>query len=318
MSSFNYIIPKIVGIGSAGCNAVERIYSGGKADDSASFLIIDTDLRSLKNNAVPEKLHISVRRSYSGNPVEVTEAQEDAIREALSDGTQMVFIIAGMGGHTGTGIAPVVARIAKELGIVPVGFVTIPFAFEGPDRIEKASVGVEKMLQLAAVFTVNNDQLVKIYPDVNFIDSMSTSNEVLAATVENIIDIWLASSFIVNIDVNDVSWAFRHAGRAVLVSGTARGKDRIARAIDAACSSSTSQDDIAGAKTVILQLCFSKESPVQMQELVAIRDFMTTFPPEVKALWCASEDVSLGEDVKIVIMAVGIGHDAPKDGQAQD
>lgn len=316
MSSFNYI-PKIVGIGSAGCNAVERIYSGGEVDDCASFLIIHTDLQSLEDNAVPEKLHISVERSYSDNPVEVTEAQEDAIREALSDGTQMVFIIAGMGGNTGTGIAPVVARIAGELGIVAVGIVTMPFAFEGPNRLRAASDGMEKMRRLAAVFTVNNDQLVKIYPDVNISNAMSKSDEMLAATVEPIIGMCFASSFI-HIEVKDVQWVLRHPGRAVLVSGTARGEDRIARAIDAACSSSTIQDDVAGAKSVILQLCYSKESPVQMQELVAMRDFVATFPHEVKALWCASEDASLGEDVKIVIMAAGIGYDTPKDGQAQD
>lgn len=308
---------KIVGIGSAGCNAVQRIYSGGKARDCASFLIIHTDLQSLEHNAVPEILHISEVQGFWSNPAEAAEAQADAIRKALSDGTQMVIIIAGMGGSTGTGVAPIVARIAGELGIVAVGLVTIPFTFEGLNRLRAASDGMEKMRQLAAVFTVNNNRLVETYPDLNFSNAMSTSDEVLAATVETLMGICTALSFI-SLDFDDIKRALCHPGEAVLMSGTAQGERRIARAIEAALFPSAMPDDVAGAKSVILQLCYAEENPVQIKELSAIEDFVKKLHPDVSVMWCASVDPSLGKDVKIVILATGLEHDVLDDGQTQE
>ena len=300
-------IIKVVGVGGGGGNAVQHMYRDDLIHD-VSYLVINTDKQALKHNTVPFKLAIAELGAGSKPEVARRYAEEhaEAIRTALSDGTRMVFITAGMGGGTGTGAAPVVARIAQELDILTVGIVTIPFSFEGRDKMEMAFAGVDEMRQhVDALLVVNNDKLINIYPDLEFFNAMDLADDTLAFAAKSISDIINEHAHI-NLDFADVMTTLKGSGVALISSGKAKGERRVTKAIQQAISSPLLLDnDISQAKHLLFELCFSPTHPAKMHEIGELKEFIGRINPNIRVIWGAMKDDSLDEEVKIILLASG-------------
>lgn len=307
-----HAIIKVVGVGGGGSNAVRHMYQEGIQD--VSFLIINTDYQALKGSPIPNKLQISDKGLGAGAKPEVARnyalQYEDQIRAALQDGTEMVFITAGMGGGTGTGAAPIVARIAHDLGILTVGIVTIPFEFEGRDKILMALEGVDAIKKhVDALLVVNNNRLIDIYPDFNFFNAFKKADDTLTIAAKSISDIINIEGYM-NLDFADVSTTLRDGGVALISTGTAKGEGRVTAAIKEAITSPLLQDnDISNAKHLLFEICFSESNPVSMSEIAELNDFVKTLSSDIKVIWGAMVDNSLNDDVKLIILASGFEMD---------
>ena len=305
-------IIKVVGVGGGGSNAVRHMFQEGIQD--VSFLIINTDYQALKGSPIPNKLQISDKGLGAGAKPEVARQYalqyEDQIRAALQDGTEMVFITAGMGGGTGTGAAPIVARIAHELGILTVGIVTIPFEFEGRDKILMALEGVKAIKEhVDALLVVNNNRLIDIYPDFNFFNAFKKADDTLTVAAKSISDIINIEGYM-NLDFADVSTTLRNGGVALISTGSAKGENRVTAAIKEAITSPLLQDnDISNAKHLLFEICFSETHPVSMAEIAEVNNFVRSLNPDIKVIWGAMVDNSLGENVKLIILASGFEMD---------
>ena len=305
-------IIKVVGVGGGGSNAVRHMFQEGIQD--VSFLIINTDYQALKGSPIPNKLQISDKGLGAGAKPEVARQYalqyEDQIRAALQDGTEMVFITAGMGGGTGTGAAPIVARIAHELGILTVGIVTIPFEFEGRDKILMALDGVKAIKEhVDALLVVNNNRLIDIYPDFNFFNAFKKADDTLTVAAKSISDIINIEGYM-NLDFADVSTTLRNGGVALISTGSAKGENRVTAAIKEAITSPLLQDnDISNAKHLLFEICFSETHPVSMAEIAEVNNFVRSLNPDIKVIWGAMVDNSLGENVKLIILASGFEMD---------
>ena len=305
-------IIKVIGVGGGGSNAVRHMFQEGIQD--VSFLIINTDYQALKNSPIPNKLQISEKGLGAGAKPEVArdfaEQYQDQIREALQDGTEMVFITAGMGGGTGTGAAPIVARIAHELGLLTVGIVTIPFEFEGRDKIIMALNGVASIKQYVdALLVVNNNRLIDIYPDFNFFNAFKKVDDTLTIAAKSISDIINIDGYI-NLDFADVSTTLRGGGVALISTGQASGEGRVSKAIEAATASPLLQDnDIRSSRNILFELCFSESNPVSMSEIAELNDFVKSLNADIHVIWGAMVDNNLGDDVKIILLASGFDVD---------
>lgn len=303
-----HAIIKVVGVGGGGSNAVRHMYQEGIQD--VSFLIINTDYQALKGSPIPNKLQISDKGLGAGAKPEVARQYalqyEDEIRAALDDGTEMVFITAGMGGGTGTGAAPIVARIAHDMGILTVGIVTIPFEFEGRDKILMALEGVAAIKEhVDALLVVNNNRLIDIYPDFNFFNAFKKADDTLTVAAKSISDIINIEGYM-NLDFADVSTTLRDGGVALISTGTARGENRVTAAIKEAITSPLLQDnDISNSKHLLFEICFSESNPVSMSEIAELNDFVKTLSSDIKVIWGAMVDNSLEDDVKLIILASG-------------
>ena len=230
----------------------------------------------------------------------------DDIRALLSDGTQMVFITAAMGGGTGTGAAPVVARVAKEMGILTVGIVTIPFLFEGKEKIIQAIEGVEKIREnVDALMIINNERLRFIYPDFTFINAFAKADDTLSIAAKSIVEI-ITVEGIMNLDFADVCTTLRNGGVAIISSGLGDGENRVEKAIqDALHSPLLNNTDIVNAQKVLINLTFGEDANFMMEEVTAIHDFMRKLNPNLKFIWGYAIDNTLGSSVKITILASG-------------
>lgn len=305
-------IIKVVGVGGGGSNAVRHMYQEGIQD--VSFLIINTDYQALKGSPIPNKLQISEKGLGAGAKPEVAreyaEQYKEQIKEALSDGTEMVFITAGMGGGTGTGAAPIVARIAHELGILTVGIVTIPFEFEGRDKIIMALEGVASIKRYVdALLVVNNNRLIDIYPDFNFFNAFKKADDTLTIAAKSISDIINIEGYM-NLDFADVSTTLRNGGVALISTGQASGDGRVSKAIKEATTSPLLQDnDIHSSKHLLFELCFSESNPVSMSEIAELNDFVKSLNADIQVIWGAMVDNSLGDDVKLIMLASGFDMD---------
>lgn len=300
-------IIKVVGVGGGGGNAVQHMYADVNIQ-GVSYLIINTDKQALIHNKVPHKLAIA-ELGAGGDP-EVArlyaEEQADEIRTALNDGTRMVFITAGEGGGTGTGASPVVARIAKELGILTIGIVTIPFSFEGVRQIQKAFAGVDRMRQhVDSLIVVNNDKLIQCYPDLNFSNGLAFADDTLAFAAKSISDIITKPAYI-NVDFADVKTTLKDSDVALISSGRANGEKRVTNAIRKAIKSPLLLDnDISEAKHLLFEICYSNQMPVQMHEIGEFDEFKRGLNPEILVIWGARVDDDLGDDVEIIVLASG-------------
>lgn len=307
-----HAIIKVVGVGGGGSNAVRHMYQEGIQD--VSFLIINTDYQALKGSPIPNKLQISEKGLGAGAKPEVAreyaEQYKEQIKEALSDGTEMVFITAGMGGGTGTGAAPIVARIAHELGILTVGIVTIPFEFEGRDKIIMALEGVASIKRYVdALLVVNNNRLIDIYPDFNFFNAFKKADDTLTIAAKSISDIINIEGYM-NLDFADVSTTLRNGGVALISTGQASGDGRVSKAIKEATTSPLLQDnDIHSSKHLLFELCFSESNPVSMSEIAELNDFVKSLNADIQVIWGAMVDNSLGDDVKLIMLASGFDMD---------
>ncbi len=300
-------IIKVIGVGGGGCNAVNYMHRQGLKD--VSFLVCNTDRQVLIKSSVPSKLQLGPGLGAGGDPEtarQYAEESKDHIREALNDGTQMLFITAGMGGGTGTGASAVVAEVAQEMGILTVGIVTIPFAFEGKKKIEKAMTGVARLAKhVDALLIINNEKLKQIYPELNLLNAFSKSDDVVANAARAIAEIITVPGYI-NTDFADVRNTLRKGGVAIMNIGHASGEKRITNAInDALNSPLVNTNDVHGAERILLQFYCSTEHAIVMEEIDQINDFVQEVGDDIEVQWGASIDETLGEEVRVTVIATG-------------
>lgn len=300
-------IIKVLGVGGGGCNAVNYMHKQGIKD--VSFLVCNTDKQVLAKSSVPAKLQLGPGLGAGGDPEKAEEyAKEscDRIKEALNDGTQMLFLTAGMGGGTGTGASATVAEVAQDMGILTVGIVTIPFAFEGNKKIRKAMTGLAKLAEhVDALLVINNEKLTQIYPDLNLLNAFEKADDVVCNAARAIAEIITVPGRI-NTDFADVKNTLKNGGVAIMNVGRAKGETRIADAISNALNSPlVNTNDVHGAKRVLLQFYCSNECAIQMSEISQIHDFVQRVGEDVEVQWGISLDDTLGEDVRVTIIATG-------------
>jgi cell division protein FtsZ len=299
-------IIKVMGVGGGGCNAVNYMFSQGIKD--VTFLVCNTDKQALGRSSIPAKLQLGPGLGAGGRPEvaqEYAEQNRERIREALNDGTKMLFLTAGMGGGTGTGASSVVAEVAREMDILTVGIVTIPFAFEGTKKIKKAMTGVAQLAEhVDAILVINNEKLREIYPDFTFLNAFSKSDDVVANAARSIAEI-ITVPGIINTDFTDVFNTLSNSNVAIMSVGSASGEDRINQSIHEALTSPLVNSDVKGAKRVLLQLYCSSEHPIIMQEFDHIHAFVHAMGDEVEVQWGVSLDENLGEKVRVTLIATG-------------
>lgn len=305
-------IIKVIGVGGGGGNAVNHMYKEGI--EGVTFALCNTDNQALRCSPIPVKLQLgpSVTKGRgAGNRPEIgrnaAEESVDDIRRLLSDGTEMVFITAGMGGGTGTGAAPVVARVAKEMGILTIGIVTLPFLFEGRPKILQAIAGVEAIKEnVDALMIINNERLRFIYADLTFRNAFTKADDTLSIAARSIVEI-ITIDGIINLDFADVSTTLRDGGVAIISTGIGDGDNRVGKAIKNALHSPLlNNTDIINAKKVLFNLTFGEEvDDFMMGESSAIDEFMRTLNPKVNVIWGYGVDNSLGNSVKITLLASG-------------
>lgn len=299
-------IIKVMGVGGGGCNAVNYLYSQGITD--VSFLVCNTDKQCLGRSSVPAKLQLGPGWGAGGKPEvaqQYAEENRERIREALNDGTQMLFITAGMGGGTGTGASSIVAEVAKEMDILTVGIVTIPFAFEGPKKIKKAMMGVAKLAeQVDAILVINNQKLLNIYPDFSMLNAFKKSDDVVANAARSIAEIITIPGYI-NTDFADVYNTLKNGNVAIMSVGSASGEDRITQAIHEALHSPLVNNDVHGAKRMLLQLYCAEEQFIVASEMEQVHAFVHEMGEEVEVQWGISIDNKLEDKVRVTVIATG-------------
>jgi cell division protein FtsZ len=307
----NSSIIKVIGVGGGGGNAVNHMYNQGITD--VSFVVCNTDNQDLVRSPVPIKVqlgkNITQGLGAGGRPEvarKAAEESEEDIRRMLSDNTKMVFITAGMGGGTGTGASPIVAKVAQEMGILTVGIVTIPFAFEGKIKIRQALEGVVALYEFVdAILVINNEKLRLIYPDLNLSNAFAKADDVLSNAAKAIAEIITVTGYI-NTDFADVSTIMRNGKVAIMNTGYASGENRITKAIENALNSPLlNTNDVNGAKKVLLSLYCSTSNEIKMEEITQIHEFMAELGEDVTVIWGANFDDSLGDEVKITLIATG-------------
>ncbi|HCD77361.1 MAG TPA: cell division protein FtsZ, partial [Prevotella sp.] len=277
-------IIKVIGVGGGGGNAVNHMYREGIHD--VTFVLCNTDKKALDDSPVPVHLQLGEEGLGAGNNPETGKEKavesEGEIRNMLNDGTKMVFITAGMGGGTGTGAGPEVARIAKDMGILTVGIVTIPFRFEGPKKIDQALDGVEEMSKhVDALLVINNERLRQIYPDLAVLDAFGKADDTLSVAAKSIAEI-ITVHGLINLDFNDVKTVLKDGGVAIMSTGYGEGEERVKKAIEDALNSPLLNDNnVFNSKKILLSISFSNEKKEKqdfmMEEMSYVNDFMEKF-----------------------------------------
>lgn len=310
-------IIKVIGVGGGGGNAVTNMYKEGIHD--VSFVLCNTDMQALNGSDVPVKLLLGRTTTCglgSGDQPErgrkAAEESEEEIRQMLSDGTRMAFITAGMGGGTGTGAAPVVARISKEMGILTVGIVTIPFEFEGQFKIVQALEGVEEISKnVDALLVINNERVREIYSDIGMSASKAyaKADEVLTIAAKSIAEI-ITIRGVQNLDFADVKTTMTNGGVALMSNGYGEGEGRLQQAIDQALSSPLlNNNDVYNAQRILFNIYSSHENEFRIDEISEVNKWMARFHSQFRVKWGFGFDDTLGDKIKITILATGFGVD---------
>ena len=306
-------IIKVIGVGGGGCNAVRNMFDEGV--QGVTYAVFNTDSQSLSRSPVPVKLMLGTSGLWAGANPELGKQEAEAnvadIEKLLSDGTKMVFVTAGMGGGTGTGAAPVVAKVAKNMGLLTVGVVTIPFYFEKKKKIIKALKGVEEMRKnVDALLIVNNERLCDVYTDseLSVKEAFQRADHILMDAVKGISElITMPSDGGIKSDFRDVETTMKNGGGAIMAMGRASGEHRVERAIlDALDSPLLYGNDIGKAKRILFNIYASDEHPIYVRELQEIDDFFDQLDPNIDVIWGTATDDSLGEDAKVTILATGL------------
>ena len=305
-------IIKVVGVGGGGCNAVANMYKEGVA--GVTYAVCNTDSQSLSRSPVPVKIQLGEGLGAGGEPQVGKQEAENNVNDMLklfSDGTKMVFVTAGMGGGTGTGAAPVVAAVAKDMGILTVGVVTIPFFFEKKRKIIKALKGVDELRKnVDALLIVNNERLCDVYADsdISMKEAFVRADHILMDAVKGISElITLPSDGGIKSDFRDVETTMKDGGGAIMAMGRASGDHRVEKAIMNALDSPLLYgNDIGKAKRILFNIYASDEHPIFVRELQEIDDFFDELDPNIDVIWGTATDDSLGEDAKVTILATGM------------
>ena len=302
---------KVIGVGGGGSNAVNHMYSQGI--HGVDFVICNTDKQALDSSPIPTKIQLGVSLTEGlgagANPEVGAKAAEESIEEIramLETNSKMVFITVGMGGGTGTGAAPVIARIARELDLLTIGIVTIPFGFEGRMRNEQAQKGIDKLRQYVdSMVVINNNKLREVYGNLGFKAGFSKADEVLSTASRGIAEV-ITHHYTQNIDLKDAKTVLSNSGTAIMGSATASGKNRSEEAISKALDSPLLNDNkITGAKNVLLLIVSGKEE-ITIDEIGEINDFIQAeAKSDVNIIMGVGEDESLGEAISVTIVATG-------------
>ena len=308
-------IIKVMGVGGGGSNAVTHMFSEGIT--GVDFILCNTDDQALQKSPVENKLHIGDHALGAGNvPAEgrkAAEQTEEKIRSVLEGDTKMLFITAGMGGGTGTGAAPVVARIARELGILTVGIVTLPFSFEGKRRQQQAQEGIAELRKnVDALLVISNDKLREEYGNMKLTEAFKKADDVLKIAAKGIAEIITVTGY-VNVDFEDVNNVMRESGKAIMGSGYATGEDRALRAVEEAVHSPLLDDsDITGAKNILVYITSGTEE-VKLDEVTEINEYVQEATGKVsEIIWGNGEDMSLENGLRVTLIATGFGEDEDK------
>jgi cell division protein FtsZ len=319
-------IIKVIGVGGGGSNAVNHMYAQGI--HGVDFVICNTDKQALDMSAIPTKLQIGTALTEGLGAGSVPErgglaAQEniEEIRQLLNTRTKMLFITAGMGGGTGTGAAPVIARVARDMGVLTVGIVTMPFNWEGRKRKQQASSGIEEMRNAVdTLLVINNDRLRDLYGNLTMDDAFAHADNVLTTAARGIADIIMKTGK-VNVDFEDVRTVMSNSGVAIMGMAEAEGEDRAIRAAQEALASPLLNDsDIRGAKYVLLNIALG-DRQMQMDEMTEITDHIQDAAgSSADVIWGYCHDESLGDRLRVTLIATGfnqnpldIGQETKKD-----
>lgn len=309
---------KVIGVGGGGSNAVNHMKRLGI--NGVDFVVCNTDAQALEHSPVENKIQLGANLTEglgAGANPEVGERAAletvDEIKNILEHGTKMLFITAGMGGGTGTGAAPIIARAAQELGILTVGIVTIPFAFEGKIRLQQAKDGIEKFKQhLDSLIVINNNKLREVYGNLGFKAGFAKADEVLATAAKGIAEV-ITHHYTANIDLKDAKTVLANSGTAIMGSAQASGQDRAMDAIRGALDSPLLNDNhIVGAKNVLLLIvCGSDQHEITFDEIGEVNDFIQNEAGgDANIIMGIGEDESLGDAVSITIIATGFSAQA--------
>ena len=315
---YNSII-KVIGVGGGGSNAVNHMFNKGIV--GVDFIVCNTDRQALDISPVPYKIQLGAQltdgRGAGMLPeVGMAAANEniDEIRELLSKNTKMVFVTAGMGGGTGTGAAPVIAKVAKDLGILTVGIVTIPFNFEGKKRRLQAEEGLNKMREnVDTLLVINNERLREFGKDMSLTDAFCYADDILTVAAKGIAEV-ISVTGVINVDFNDVNTVLRNSGHAIMGSASAEGDNRALEAVTSALSSPLLMDnEIDGARYVLLNITYGSKE-VMMDEITEITDYIQEAAgATADVIWGHGLDSSLGEKISITLIAAGL-KDVPLNG----
>jgi cell division protein FtsZ len=319
-NKFKNII-KVIGVGGAGCNAVKHMHNMGVND--IGLVICNTDQQALESASLDiKRLQIGVELTKGlGAGTEPTmgkkaaEESEKAIRELLKEPTEMVFITAGMGGGTGTGAAPVIAKIAKEMNLLTIGVVTDPFSFEGGDKISQAKLGIEELKKNCdTVLIIKNERLEEQFGDMDIEEAYAKADDVLANGVKSIAEL-ITRTGIINLDFADVKKVLGGAGQAVMGTAEAEGDKRVEEAIKLALSSPLLEsNDISGAQRVLLSIAYSPEYKIKLSDQTLVTKFIESQIQSKASLFKHgfATDNNLGKKVRVTIVAAGFDLPEPE------
>jgi cell division protein FtsZ len=303
-------IIKVIGVGGGGGNAVNYMFKQGIK--GVDFVVCNTDAQSLHSSPVPIKVKLGNRKLGAGSKPEVgrqaaTESVEE-IKKALVGDTEMLFITAGMGGGTGTGAAPIIAQVAKEMGILTVGIVTIPFEWEGKKRLDLAEAGIKELKQYVdTLIVISNNKLREVYGNLSLTQAFSKADDILKTAAKGIAELITVPGY-VNVDFEDVKTVMtdNESGKAIMSSAQAEGEDRATKAVQEALSSPLLDDnDIAGASDILLHI-ITGEKELMMDEVEEITTFIQSQAGNgANLIWGNGSDESLGEALSVTIIATG-------------
>ena len=309
----NPSIIKVVGVGGGGGNAVTHMFNEGIHD--VTYVLCNTDSKALTDSPVPNKLQMGEGLGAGNKPEKGRKCALDSIeqiKQLFTDGTRMAFITAGMGGGPGTGAAPIVAQCAREMGILTVGIVTIPFRFEGHKKIDQALDGVEEMSKhVDALLVINNERLREIYPELTVLNGFAKADDTLSIAAKSIAEI-ITMRGLINLDFEDVTTVLKDGGVAIMSTGYGEGENRVTKAFQEALHSPLlNNNDIYNSKKVLFYITFSSgndNEQLNMEEMNEVNDFMSRFQQDiVETKWGLGTDDSLGNKVKITLLASGFG-----------
>lgn len=307
----NSSIIKVIGVGGGGSNAVNHMFNQGII--GVDFIVCNTDKQALDISPVPNKIQLGPSLTEGRGAGSIPEIGKNAavenideIRSLLENNTKMVFVTAGMGGGTGTGAAPVIAGVAKELGILTVGIVTVPFAFEGRRRRQQAEEGLDAMRRsVDALLIINNERLRELTGNLTLGNAFSQADDVLAVAAKGIAEV-ISVTGIINTDLNDVNTVMRNSGVAIMGSASAEGENRSLAAVQQALSSPLLNDnDISGANYVLLNITYG-ESEITMDEMAEITDYIQDEAGSTaEIIFGHGYDASLGNKLCVTVIATG-------------
>lgn len=314
-------IIKVIGVGGGGSNAVNHMYKLGI--EGVDFFVCNTDRQALDISPVPHKIQLGPSLTEGRGAGSIPEIGKNAavenieeIRELLGNNTKMVFVTAGMGGGTGTGAAPVIARIAKDMNILTVGIITVPFSFEGRKRRQQAEEGLQEMRDnVDTLLVINNEKLREISGNLTIGNAFSQADDVLATAAKGIADV-ISVTGAINVDFNDVQTVMKDSGVAIMGSATSEGENRATKAVQKALNSPLLNDnEISGAKYVLLNITYG-DNEVLMDEITEITDYIQDEAGSTAdVIWGHGYDATLGEKLSVTIIATGFNPNSTNEGE---